>query len=149
MDEARRERREKRAQAIAEARAREAERERLAKQKEESTRKKARKTKRKLIYFVIIGIFVLIVGLSMLNIVSLYHERAQLEKQQALLTETRDKLKHELENVNNPDYIEQQARTLLRLVKPGEVLYILPDGSDTESDEDGENQQDGGEKSGE
>jgi len=43
-----------------------------------------------------------------------------------MLIETRDKLIRELENVNNPEYIEQQARSQLRLVMPGEVLYILP-----------------------
>ena len=46
--------------------------------------------------------------------------------EQEMLIETRDKLIRELENVNNPEYIEQQARSQLRLVMPGEVLYILP-----------------------
>ena len=31
----------------------------------------------------------------------------------------------ELKNVNELDYIEEQARKQLKMIKPGEVLYVL------------------------
>ena len=33
----------------------------------------------------------------------------------------------EKKEVIDPDYIEDQARKQLKMVKPGEILYILPD----------------------
>lgn len=43
-----------------------------------------------------------------------------------------------LKEVNSDEYIEQQARSELRMIKEGEVLYIInSDGSKTEVDEDG------------
>ena len=36
-------------------------------------------------------------------------------------------LKEELKNVNDLDYIEEQARIQLRMIKPGEILYITDD----------------------
>ena len=36
-------------------------------------------------------------------------------------------MKKEKKEVIDPDYIEDQARKQLKMVKPGEILYILPD----------------------
>ncbi|NLM97500.1 MAG: hypothetical protein GX175_07830 [Halanaerobiaceae bacterium] len=38
--------------------------------------------------------------------------------------EEKNRLEEELENVNNPEYIEKIAREELGLVKPGELLII-------------------------
>ena len=132
MDEARRERREKRAAAIAEARALEEQKAQNKLIREEKAKRRALKLKRRLIYVSVFLVFVIAIGLSAGNIISLLHEKQQVTKEQEMLLETRDKLKRELENVNNPEYIEQQARTHLRLIKPGEVLYILPSEDETE-----------------
>lgn len=133
MEAARHERREKRAMAMAEARLREEEKAQREKQRAESARKKARKAKRRMVYVVIAGAILITIGLSAFNIVSLTIEKRELQEQQMLLMKTRDELKYELENVDSPEYIEQQARTYLRLIKPGEVLYIMP-----KDDTDGE-----------
>ncbi|MBE6031550.1 MAG: septum formation initiator family protein [Clostridiales bacterium] len=126
MEEARRERRERRAAAIAEARAAEEAKAENARIREEKAKKRARKLRRKLVYTGVILVVLVTIVFSLGNIVSLLHERQQLRNEQEMLIETRDKLIRELENVNNPEYIEQQARSQLRLVMPGEVLYILP-----------------------
>jgi len=126
MEEARRERREKRAAAIAEARAAEEAKAENARIREEKAKKRARKLRRKLVYTGVILVVLITIVFSAGNIISLLHERQQLRNEQEMLIETRDKLIRELENVNNPEYIEQQARSQLRLVMPGEVLYILP-----------------------
>jgi cell division protein DivIC len=41
----------------------------------------------------------------------------------------KEKLKEQLANVNNPEVIEEEARKQLKLIMPGETLYILKDDS--------------------
>lgn len=79
------------------------------------------------------------IGIVVKNIIGLSLEKKALEQQNAELTDKRDDLTAELQNVNDPDYIEEQARKLLHMIKPGEVLYILngsghpkPEGDGTE-----------------
>ncbi|MDR0424687.1 MAG: septum formation initiator family protein [Clostridiales Family XIII bacterium] len=56
-------------------------------------------------------------------------DMAKEEYRKAL--DTRDRLESELEYINDPAYIEQEARTRLRMVKPGELLYVMQDGTDS------------------
>jgi cell division protein FtsB len=51
------------------------------------------------------------------------HAAAELEA--ALEEKTR--LEDELAHIDDPAYIEQQARTRLRMIKPGEIYYVLPE----------------------
>lgn len=121
MEEARTARREKRKALI------EAEAEKRGKADEKnSARNKARKSRRRLIYAaVFIAIAAIIVG-SAYNVLSLLEEKADMEAEQQRLIEMKERLQEELSNVNTPEYIEQQARSQLRLVMPGEILFILP-----------------------
>lgn len=48
----------------------------------------------------------------------------ELEENIARAREEKGELEEELENVNNPEYIEKIAREELGLVKPGELLII-------------------------
>ena len=64
------------------------------------------------------------IGLVVKNIIALHIEKNDLEKQEQQLIETRDELTAELQSVDDLDYIEEQARKLLRMIKPGEVIYI-------------------------
>lgn len=86
-------------------------------------------------------VVVLLIGIGVIvqNIVGLTIEKRALQDQNAELTEKRDELTAELQNVNDPDYIEEQARKLLHMIKPGEVLYIL-NGSGHPSQEGGESE---------
>lgn len=96
----------------------------------EGKRIKQRKRKRSInigrvaLTVLVIGLLVAI-GLVIRNIISLSLEKRDLEKQNEELTEKRDDLTTELQNVNDQDYIEEQARKLLHMIKPGEVLYII------------------------
>lgn len=121
MEEARTARREKRKALI------EAEAEKRGKADEKnSARNKARKSRRRFIYAaVFIAIAAIIVG-SAYNVLSLLEEKADMEAEQQSLIEMKERLQEELSNVNTPEYIEQQARSQLRLVMPGEILFILP-----------------------
>lgn len=121
MEEARTARREKRKALI------EAETEKRGKIDEKnSARNKARKSRRRLVYAaVFLGIAAIIV-VSAYNVLSLLEEKAEMEAKQQELIEMKERLQQELANVNTPEYIEQQARSQLRLVMPGEILFILP-----------------------
>lgn len=61
--------------------------------------------------------------------VSLLKENSDLKKHNKQLIEEKKELTKELKNVNTPEYIEEQAKLQLKLIRPGETLFILGDGS--------------------
>ena len=77
-----------------------------------------------IIFTVIVVALLIAIGLVVKNIIALHIEKNDLEKQEQQLIETRDELTAELQSVDDLDYIEEQARKLLRMIKPGEVIYI-------------------------
>ena len=62
---------------------------------------------------------------SIRKIVLLKIEQSELKEQQKALKEKRTKLKNELKNIDDKNYIEEQARKQLNMVKPGEILYMI------------------------
>ncbi len=87
----------------------------------------AKRRVRQLIILVVIGAFLLAVGYSVHTIWRLKAEQKALLATQQELEQRKADLEQELENVEDLDYIEQQARERLHMVLPGEILYILPD----------------------
>lgn len=83
--------------------------------------------------FIIIAMVV--VAVSLKNIFSLRAEQKELKSINKALLAEKASLQEELKNVNDFEYIEEQARIQLRLVKPGEILYILEDEDQTETDD--------------
>lgn len=79
----------------------------------------------------IIALIILLVAgaiaLSSVNIVRLEKQKHELVKQQEELKETLSSKQKELENVNDPEYIEKQVREKLNMVYPDEILYMSPD----------------------
>lgn len=98
-------------------------------------KKKTKINKVRTVLTVIGIILVAVLGLSVKNIFDLHAEQAELARENKQLVNEKKELKQELKNVNNLEYIEEQARIQLKLVKPGEILYILDD----EKKEDGKN----------
>ena len=91
-----------------------------------STRKKKKKLNMGRLVLSLIVLFLLIgCALSIKKIVTLHIEKSHLEKTQKELEQKKDDLTAELKNVNELDYIEEQARKQLKMIKPGEVLYVL------------------------
>ena len=76
---------------------------------------------------VVILIVGIIFALSVKNIVDLRIEQKNLKKENVELKAEKKKLEAELKNVNDKNYIEEQARTQLNMIKPGEILYITGD----------------------
>ena len=89
----------------------------------------AARAKRRRRVMLVALIFVLIaaalVGRSIFRIVELQKEKAEAEAHLAELQEKIERLNRELKRVSSDEYIEQQARMQLRMVFPGETLYIV------------------------
>jgi len=93
-----------------------------------ATKRKLKKASRNLLAYLMMAVIVLsIAGFSVFRIIDLKLEQHQLLAQQEALIAEKEKLKEQLANVNNPEFIEQEARKQLKLIMPGETLYILQD----------------------
>lgn len=125
MEEARKKRLEKRRAERAKEEARE------RKLKKENTRGKMairrQRNRRRLMVALIIAVLLAMVGFSMFNVISLKKEQRDVKRQQQELMEEKKALEQELKNIDDPINLEEQARDQLRLVKPGENLYMFPD----------------------
>lgn len=93
-----------------------------------ATKRKLKKVSRNIfVYFLLALIVLSIAGFSIFRIIDLKMEEHQLLAQQEALIAEKEKLTEQLANVNNPEFIEQEARKQLKLIMPGETLYILQD----------------------
>jgi cell division protein DivIC len=90
-----------------------------------SRRKTVKILRRRLIYGGIFILIAVIIGLSVYNLVFLKLEEARAEAQLEALQQEKSELEEELAHVDSHEYIEQQAREELRMILPGETLYVL------------------------
>ncbi|HVI39633.1 MAG TPA: septum formation initiator family protein [Anaerovoracaceae bacterium] len=90
-------------------------------------RQAGKKARRRMVYFFIFLFIIGIITVSAFNIVSLKLTEARTVKEQQALMEQKTRLEKIYSQVNSPDYIEQQARQQLKMIRPGEILYVLPD----------------------
>ncbi|NLP29953.1 MAG: hypothetical protein GX363_02345 [Clostridiales bacterium] len=97
-----------------------------------SRRKQAKVFRRRLIYGGIFVIIVLIIGASVYNVLSLKFEEARAISELESLYSEKERLEEELSHVDSKEYIEQQARDELRMIYPGEVLYVITEEDDNE-----------------
>lgn len=144
IDEARRKRQEKRKRQqkmMAGARA--------AEQKLSRPSVKQSRRRRGIIYTAIIAVIIAVVGLSAFNIVSLKKEQMEMEQKQQELEDVKAEKEEKLRHLNDPDYIEEQARTRLRLVLPGEKIYVFPSLEDQDKAKDRAEKEAGADKNGE
>lgn len=96
-----------------------------------ATKRKLKKVSRNIAVYLMMALIVLsVAGFSVFRIIDLKMEEHQLLAQQEALIQEREKLKEQLANVNNPEFIEEEARKQLKLIMPGETLYILKDETD-------------------
>ena len=88
---------------------------------------KKKYNKMKVLKLAVLLVIIVIFGMSVKNILLLQSENTKLEEEKKSLESEKEVLKNELKNVNDKDYIEEQARIQLRMIKPGEIIYILQD----------------------
>ena len=85
------------------------------------------KSKKVYLYFGVIAILLIIICIYAYKVVSVELYQGEIEAERNRLLAEKEKLEAELKNVTDLQYIEQQARTQLKMIYPGEVLYILPE----------------------
>ena len=106
---------------------------RIEQRKSANRRNQVRKKRRRVVMLVLI--FALLLTMCSREIVRLKAENRALKKQHAQLEQERDRLTKELGRVGDKDYIKQQARKQLRLLDPGEKMFIFEDGEVTSDEE--------------
>jgi cell division protein FtsB len=106
---------------------------RIEQRKSANRRNQVRKKRRRVVMLVLI--FALLLTMCSREIVRLKAENRALKKQHAQLEQERDRLTKELGRVGDKDYIKEQARKQLRLLDPGEKMFIFEDGEVTSDEE--------------
>jgi cell division protein FtsB len=74
-------------------------------------------------------VFAVLLTMCSREIVRLQAENRALKKQHAELEQERDRLAKELSTVGDKEYIKEQARKQLKLLDPGEIMFVFEDGS--------------------
>jgi cell division protein FtsB len=120
---------------ISMAEARERRRERRALQK--SKRNAAPKRKNRLFayrkfYLLAVLILLVMAGVHAVRIMDMNAAGARAAAEFDAAQDKKARLESELAHIDDPAYIEQQARTRLRMIKPGEIYYVLPERDDAE-----------------
>ncbi len=85
------------------------------------------RNRRRLLVVVIAVSLIGVITFSLLNVISLKKEQREVLQQAEQLQQEKEQLEKELSEINDPKNIEQQARDQLRLIKPGEKLYMFPE----------------------
>ena len=89
-------------------------------------RVRGRKRRRKILgVILIIVLFATLATMCGKDIVRLKAENIALQKQQKELEEERDRLRQEVENSGNREYVQEQARKQFKLLNPGELLFTF------------------------
>ena len=122
IEEARRKRQEKRQK----QQRRERKREEMPEKRTVRASVKAGRRKKHITYAVIILAIIAAIGVSILNIISLKAEYREVEQQQQQLIQEKEALEQQLKDSSKDKYIEKEARQQLRMVKPGETVFIVP-----------------------
>jgi len=120
MEKAREERREKRALATMKRVEKETPAEAAV-----STRRTAKRNRRRLVYLVVFIVIAILIVTTAFNIITLKMEQAKARDELLQLNEMKARLQEEISHIDSEEYIEQQARQQLKMIFPGETLYIL------------------------
>lgn len=87
-------------------------------------RRRAKKRRRYIIVGIVIACILAAIALSCAEIVKLHHEKKELMNQQIELEQQLKELKHEVEQSDDPEYIEKKVREKLNMIYPDETLYV-------------------------
>lgn len=105
-------------------------REKKAKDEEKAKVAAANRKSRRKVYAIAIALFILIgvlFGRNVYQIIQLTKEKKVQAEKLEQLEDDINRLNEELTRVTSKEYIEQQAREQLRMIYPGETLYVVTD----------------------
>lgn len=80
----------------------------------------------RLVGTVVLVAFLVMGGLSVKNILDLKEEEEDLKERNLQLLQIKEELLMTMENVNSEEFIEEQARRELKLVKGNELVFYFP-----------------------
>lgn len=125
MDEARRERQEKRREQ------QEKEQEKQDQSVERKLRRmralKKKQSRKRLLAIAVAAALIIMAIFSVAGIVKLKAKEHEMIKQQEQLEQEKAELEKELKDSDDEEVIEDEARSKLKLIKPGETIYIPQD----------------------
>lgn len=96
----------------------------------DSEREKRRMAPAKLKRVMLIAFVVLLIIVVLKGVFDIWDLRKQEKEVQNKLEEKlaeKEKLEQQKEYINSEEYIEQAARDMLKMIKPGEILFVLKD----------------------
>ena len=98
-----------------------------AEEKEKPSQREVRKSNRKRnFYAAAIIAIVVVICISAYQVISVRYDLAVAQAHREALEAEHARLEHRLENIDTPEFIEYRARTLLRMIRPGEIYYVIP-----------------------
>lgn len=86
--------------------------------------RRSKKIKKTVVIILVILVVIIFAGR---NIIKLKTENARLQKEQTELKKERDALKETFKKTDEREFIQEEARKKLRLLKPGEIMFIFKD----------------------
>lgn len=121
----------------------------MAKKKGEISKFRKKRKKQNRTKVIILAAFLIVIVyfvFSGIKIVHLNTEKARVEEKNKQLKEKIENLNQQLEAINSPEFIERLARKNLKLVKQGELMFILPNLRENDDDELAEEDPDSADK---
>ncbi|GAB1475935.1 hypothetical protein MASR2M70_07670 [Bacillota bacterium] len=101
---------------------------------EPTRRQTVKSIRRRAVYSLVIILLFAVMGVSLFNVITLRMEKAEAEAKLLSLENEKKALQEELSKAGSKEYIEQQAREQLRMIMPGEVLYVLKESEKAEDE---------------
>lgn len=96
-------------------------------EKDALSRRKAAKRRRFMILCIAGILFVAALVVSAgVKVWNLQKEKQETQAELDALTQKQAELKNELSQLDNEEYIEQEARSELHMIFPGEIMYVIP-----------------------
>ncbi|MDR0356935.1 MAG: septum formation initiator family protein [Clostridiales Family XIII bacterium] len=93
----------------------------------DNSERKSRSSGRRVVYLLVVIVMLTLSAISGVRILDLKAEESKAERALAIKTEEKARLEKELAMLNDPEYVEAQARAQLRMIKKDEVLYVIDD----------------------
>jgi len=97
-----------------------------AKPEPPSKRKRIKLNRKRNFYSALLLIVVVVFSFSIINMISANSQLKDVAAERAVLELEREGLEYTLQNVDSEEYIEQQARTMLKMIRPGEIYFVVP-----------------------
>lgn len=92
------------------------------------------KSRQKTIFAIFSILLCIILAQGIITCVGLKNQEKSIENEYSQLLQKKADLEENLQYINTPEYVEQSAREMLKMVMPGEVLYVLRDEGEGNAD---------------